>query len=63
MDIGYVILSLNFIYVSIISFMFFVKKRVDNIETKIFGLLVISNILGLILEYLCGFFIKSLPSH
>ncbi len=63
MDIGYVILSLNFIYVCIIAILFFTKKRVNNIETKIFNALVISNMIGLVIEFLCGFFIKGLPNH
>ena len=47
MDVSYVILGLNFIYVCIIAIIFFTKKRVNNIETKIFSALVISNLLGL----------------
>ena len=63
MDVGYIILSLNFIYVFIIAIIFFTKRRVDNVETKIFSALVISNLLGLVIEFLCGFLIKGLPSH
>ena len=63
MDVGYAVLVINFIYVVIISLLFFTKKRVKNIETKIFSSLVISNILGLILEFLSGYFIKGLPNH
>lgn len=63
MDVGYVILLMNFIYSLIIAIMFFCKKRVDNVETKIFSSLVVSNILGLILEFLCGYFIKGLPNY
>jgi len=63
MDLGYVILLMNFIYSLIIAIMFFCKKRVNNIETKIFSSLIVSNILGLILEFLCGYFIKGLPNY
>ena len=63
MDVGYIILSLNFIYVFIIAIIFFTKKRVDKVETKIFSALVISNLLGLVIEFLCGFLIKGLPDH
>ena len=62
MDSSYIILIINFIYASIIALIFFVKKNVKNIETKIFSSLIISNIIGLILEFLCGFLIKGLPS-
>ncbi len=54
MDTGYIVLFMNFIYSLILAFVFFVKKRVNNIETKIFGTLIVSNIIGLILEFFCG---------
>ncbi len=63
MDIGYIILGMNLIYVSIVSFIYFVKQKVDNIETKIFTSLIISNLLGMVLEFLCGFLIKGLPKY
>ncbi len=63
MDSSYTILIINFIYVSIIALIFFIKKNVKNIETKIFSSLIISNIVGLILEFLCGFLIKRLPAN
>ncbi len=61
MDIGYIFLGINFVYVTIIALLFALKKRVNNIETKLFTGLIISNIVGLILEFLSGFFIKGLP--
>ena len=45
MDIGYIFLGINFVYVTIIALLFALKKRVNNIETKIFNALVISNMI------------------
>ncbi len=63
MDIGYAVLTLNFIYIAILAVIFFTRKKVKNVETTIFGLLIISNLLGLVLEFLCGYFIKGLPKY
>ena len=63
MDVSYAILTLNFIYIAILTIIFFTRKKVKNVETTIFGLLVLSNLLGLVLEFLCGYFIKGLPKN
>ena len=61
--VGYAILSLNFIYILILSILYFTRKRVKNIETTIFSALIISNLGGLILEFLSGYFIMKLPKY
>lgn len=54
MEVGYTLLAINFVYVSIIGTLFFIKKKVDNIETKIFSVSVVSCLLGLIIEFFSG---------
>jgi signal transduction histidine kinase/FixJ family two-component response regulator len=41
-------------------FIYFSKQRIDNIENKLYKILIISNFIGLIVEILCYFFIRSI---
>ncbi len=41
-------------------FIYFSKQRIDNIENKLYKVLVISNFVGLIVEIMCYFFIRSI---
>ena len=59
MDNIQVLLICDFIYCFIVAFMYFLKKRISNIENKLYEILVISNLLGLILEYFCGILIRT----
>ena len=42
----------------IFIFAFFTKKRVDNIETKLYGVLIFTTIFGLFFEALTGILYK-----
>ena len=44
----------------LIMYIYFSKKRLNNIENKIYKTLLISNFFGLFLEILCYFFIRSI---
>lgn len=40
---------------ALIAIVFFFKKHVENVETKLYGWLIITNFIGLIIEILCSF--------
>jgi len=63
LEVGYAILIMNFIYCLIISIIFFSRRRVGNEETKIYSILIVSTLISSILELLCGYYIKNLPSN
>lgn len=43
-----------------LMFIYFSKKRLDNLENKIYKVLVIINFIGLIVEILCYFFVRNI---
>lgn len=45
----------SFIYVIILSFLYFSKERINNGENKIYKYLLITNLIGLALQFLCDF--------
>ncbi len=49
-----------FFFSLLIMFIYFSKQRIDNIENKLYKVLVISNFVGLIVEIMCYFFIRSI---
>ncbi len=49
-----------FFFSLLIMFIYFSKQRIDNIENKLYKILIISNFIGLIVEILCYFFIRSI---
>ena len=53
MTIGLSFIICNLIYLVLLMIIFFSKKRVNTIETKIYTSLLILNIIGLILEIIC----------
>lgn len=44
-----------FPFAALIFIVFFFKKHVESVETKLYGWLIIANIIGLIIEMLCTF--------
>ena len=46
----------------LIIYIYFSKKRMNNIENKIYKTLLISNLIGLIIEIMCYFFIRSIDN-
>ena len=63
MDINQTMLIVNFVYCFIVAFMYFIKRRMKNIENRLYEVLVVSNLIGLVLEYFCGVLIKQLPNY
>ena len=53
MHIGITIIIVSFIYCLLIAIIYFSKKRVNNIDNKIYSILIIINLIGLLLEFLC----------
>ena len=44
----------------LIMYIYFSKQRIDNIENKLYKILLVSNFIGLIVEILCYFFVRSI---
>lgn len=53
MAIGITLIFCNLLYIILLAAAYFSKKRVSNIETKIYNKLLIVDILGLFLELVC----------
>lgn len=53
MYIGVTIIIVSLIYCLLIAAIYFSKKRVKNIENKIYSALLMINIIGLLLEFSC----------
>ncbi len=52
-SIGLAFLTITIIYSIILNILFFCKKHIDTKETRIFGVIVSINLIGIILESLC----------
>ena len=53
MSFQYALLILSFVYNGMILAIFFTRERVKNFETRIYSALLISNVIGIILETAC----------
>ena len=51
--VGLAFITISFLYSIILNYLFFSKKHIKTTETKIFGILVSMNLIGIILELLC----------
>ena len=57
----------SFIYIIVLSFLYFSKERINNGENKIYKYLLITNLIGLVLQFLCDstynkwFYFKNVP--
>ena len=45
----------SFVYIVALSFLYFSKTRLDNGENKIYKYILITNLVGLVLQFLCDF--------
>ena len=52
-NIGLILVVISLIYSISLNCLFFLKEHVNTYETKVFGILVITNLVGLIFEFLC----------
>lgn len=55
--------SASFVYMMMVLILFFSKKRVQNIETKLFSIISIVNIIGIILDLIIVYLSYVLPFH
>lgn len=53
MQIGMSVIACSFVYLLVLAMVYFRKERVDAFETKLYGILLVSNIIGLFLEFMC----------
>ena len=56
MVIGVTVICCSLIYSIMLAILYFTKKRINNIENKIYKLMVCMNIFGLINELVCCYF-------
>ena len=54
MQIRITILILTLIYIILITGVYFSKKRIDNVENKIYEKMILLSSLGIVLEFLCN---------
>ncbi len=55
--------SASFVYMLIVLILFFSKKRLSNVETKIFSIISIVNIIGIILDLVIVYLSYVVPFH
>ena len=60
MYLGITMIVCSLIYSALICFIYFTKKRVDNLETNLYGNLVIINLINLIMELLCCYTVTNI---
>ena len=60
MSVGFIFLLFSFIYSLFLNILYFNKKHVKNYETKIFGIMITVNFVGILLETMCILFISKL---
>lgn len=54
------VLVMSFVYCCIIAVIFFVRKKTNNVETFIYKTLIVSTLISIVLEFLCGFSIRNI---
>lgn len=59
-NIGLAILCISLIYSIFLNILFFSKKHIKTYETKMFSIMLFSNLIGLLLEFSCIFLIYQL---
>lgn len=62
MVVGMSFIVCTFIYMLLLCVVNFSKKRMNTIETKIYDQLIILNVIGLILEFLCCLTVKNMDN-
>jgi len=49
---------ISLIFISVIAIFYFAKKRLNSVENKIYGYMLIANVVGLAIEILCYFAVR-----
>ena len=57
MYIGMAIIAVSLVYMLLVLIVYFSKNRINNIETNIYGRMLIINAVGLILELFCCYYV------
>lgn len=57
MKIGVTFIICSLLYIAMVSIVYFSKKRVNNVENKMYSILLKINIVGLIIELCCCYFV------
>ena len=60
MQIGMSVIGCSFIYLLLLSVIYFNKERVKTLETKLYSVLLVANVIGLALEFLCCITVKNM---
>ena len=63
MSFGVSFSSLSLFYSVLLTITYFKKKRAKNFETKVYGWLIITNLIGLILAIACYFFVLNKETY
>ena len=53
MQIGMSVIACSLVYLIVLAIVYFNKERVEAFETKLYGFLLLSNIVSLFLEFIC----------
>ena len=60
MVVGMSFIVCTFIYMLLLCVVNFSKKRMNTIETKIYDQLIVLNVIGLVLEFICCLTVKNM---
>lgn len=63
MYIGIAIILLSLLYITLVAVVYFSKERLNNIENKIYNVLIITNVIGLLLELGCCFTVYNMDTY
>lgn len=60
MQIGMSAIACSFIYLFLLAIVYFKKERIKAFETKLYGSILVLNLIGLILEFICCLTVKNM---
>ena len=63
LTIGMSFIVCSFIYMLLLCVVYFSKKRIKTTETGIYSQLLVLNVIGLLLEFLCCFAVKNMDNY
>lgn len=63
MIIGYSMLAMSFVYLSVMSVSYYSKRRIQNSENKIYNYLIIASFMGILLESSCIYMVPIRETH
>ena len=63
MIIGYSMLVMSFVYLTVMSISYYSKKRIKNSENKLYNILIIVTFMGIFLETSCIYMVPIRDIH